>query len=584
MAKTRLGGFQPRGVESAGFDAKVGATISNVRLTEPVESGKKISSWRGVREGGASVTVFVLASGVSKRERDTFARASERVILARAERHLPGVVPVTEVVGSTGVAIADMHTAGTLADLPVLDWDFQRKLALVRRLGLIYSELHKRGIFHGCVRPQNVLLDEQFEPMLSEVSAIVLEDSFQGTADTRHEYWSYAAREVRQGQSPDARSDVFSLGRLLYYVLFGDEPNEQDDELPKLDALATLADVPPGLVRIVRRATTRNPGQRYESVDQFLGELARHLDANGVGLAHPDGLEGQDTKAARRDSATSTLPDSRLSMRGEPPKADGKPSAATKGEGPKKPEPAKKSEPDKEKKGEPEKVRYVQMQVVRSTASSESIDPIAGAVAGVLGGLGLLGIVAAAGLSYRGGEVTRVEQIVGAVGAALVTAWLPGLSRWYLLRPVWIASFVALAFLGEPWELSAAAGRQAKFSKGTPAQRAEAVASLASHGRKKFRDLDLTSLDLSRKNLADVDFTGTKLTGARFEGADLSRVNFSDADIGHADFSGAKLDGAQVSSSLGWREAVCDNRTAMPAGWTCRDSNPRSEHDVSGIR
>ena len=63
----------------------------------------------------------------------------------------------------------------------------------------------------------------------------------------------------------------------------------------------------------------------------------------------------------------------------------------------------------------------------------------------------------------------------------------------------------------------------------------------------------------------------------------MARVNFSDADIGHADFKGAKLDGAQVSGSVGWREAVCDDKTVMPAGWSCAGSNPRSDHDVKGL-
>ncbi|MBM4376775.1 MAG: pentapeptide repeat-containing protein [Deltaproteobacteria bacterium] len=585
ISKTRLGGFQARGVDAgAAFDATVGATVSNVRLTEPIESGKKLASWRGVREGGASVTVFLMLPGTSKRERDTFAKASERIRGLRATELLPGVAPITEVVAASGVAIADLHAAGTLADLPVLDWDFQRRLALVRRLGLILSVLHKRAVFHGCIRPQNILLDEQFEPMLSEIGALVLEDSFPGTADTRHEYWMYAAREVRQGQSPNASSDVFSLGRLLHYVLVGDEPDEPDEPLPRLDSLATHADTPPGLVRIVRRATSREPAQRHDSIEQFLDELARYSDAAGVGVAHPEGLEGRESKLPRRDSVTAPALDPRASMRGELPRAEAKGASSSKDDV-KKPEGAKKPDgQEAAKKPEGEKVRVVPMQVIRSTASSESIDPISGTIAVVLGALGLIGLLAAAGLAYRAGDVAGVVQVVGVVGAALVTAWLPGLSRWYLLRPVWAAACVALVILGDPWELAAVAGRQAKFSKGTPAQRAAAVEAMAMRGRKQFRDLDLTNLDLSRRTLADVDFTGTKLAGALFEGADLSRVNFSDADIGHADFRGARLTDAQVSSSVGWREAVCNERTVMPQGWSCPESNPRSDHDVAGIR
>jgi hypothetical protein len=575
VAKTRLSGV-PSGPEAATFELKIGATLSNVRLTEPIEAGKKLSVWRGQREGGGSVTVHALMPGASKRERDTFFKAADRITQARGEQHLPGVVPIAEIVPSAGAYIAELAASGTLADLPVLDWEFTRKFGFVRRLALIVATMHKRGLFHGCMRPQNILLDEQFEPVVSDVGALVIEDSFPGTAETRHEYWAYTAREVRQGQAPNARSDIFSLGRLLHFVLAGDEPNELDENLPKLDR---LADEAPGLVRIVRRATLRDAAQRYESVDQFLDELGRYQDAATVGIAHPDGLEGKERK---RDSLLpGTLPEARPSGRGESMRGAEVKKAEPKKAEPAKPDAAKKTEPGK--KPEADKVRVVPMQVVHSTASSEAADPISGVVAVVLGSLGLALLAVAGVLAYRSGEVTRAVQSVGIAGAVFGSAWLPGFGRWYLLRPGWVAACVALVVLGEPWELAASAGRKAKFSHGTPAQRAGAVVALARGGRTQFRELDLTGADFAGQSLPGVDFSGTKLTGARFERADVARVNFADADIGHADFKGAKLDGAQVSGSVGWREAVCDDKTVMPAGWSCAGSNPRSDHDVKGL-
>ncbi|MBM4360338.1 MAG: pentapeptide repeat-containing protein [Deltaproteobacteria bacterium] len=581
MAKTMVGGPLRIPQPGSGFEPKIGASVSNVRLTEPIESGAKLASWRGKREGGSSVIVHVLLPEASKRERDTFVRAGQKILAARTQQFLPGIVPLVEVIPSAAVAIADFDASGTLADLPVLDWEFTRKLALVKRLGLILSSLHGRGIFHGCMRPQNVLLDDQFEPVLSDVGSLVLEDSFPGTADTKHEYWSYAAREVRQGQAPNARADVFALGRLLHFVLVGDEPNEPDENLPKLDA---LADAPAGLVRIVRRATSRDPAQRHESIDQFIDELGRYTDTNAVGLAHPDGLEG---KEKRRDTMTPPVPEGRPSVRGEIPKADPKRSETSRKE-PKKSESGKfeaPSKPEAAKKPEGEKARVVPMQVVFSTVKEEeSIDPLAGKLGFWVGVAGILVLAAAAGLAFRSGEVTRNFLIVGVAGAVLASAWLPGFSRWYLLRPLWIAACVSLVIFGEPLELAAGAGRQAKFAKGSPAQKGAALVSLASHGRKQFRDLDLTGADFTAQDIPAVDFTGTKLTGAKFERSTLSRVNFSDADIAHADFRGARLDGAQVSASVGWRDSVCDDRTVMPEGWSCVDSNPKSAHDIAGIR
>lgn len=562
-------GAMSRGRSAPTFEAKVGATVAGVRLTEPIESGAKLTCWRARRDVGGEVVVHTLSSDASKRERDTFVRAAQRIVDARKERHIPGVVPLSEVVPAAGAAIADFEASGTLADLPVLDWEFARKFALARRVGLILSGLHGRGLFHGCMRPQNVLLDSQFEPALSDVGALVIEDSFPGTADTRHEYWAYAAREVRQGQAPDARSDVFSLGRLLQFILLGDEPDEPDDNLPKLDA---LADAPAGLVRIVRKSTSRDAAQRYASVDEFLSDLDRYQDAGAVGLTHPDGLEGTER---RRDSITMSSPELRASMRGEPPVAEAKRSDSRLSDV---------GKADAATKADAEKARVVPMQVVRSTATVESIDPIGGRLAFALGFAGLLVFATGAGLAFRAGDVARNFQIVGVLGGVLLSAWLPGFSRWYLMRPLWAAIGVVLVIFGQPLEFAAAAGRQSKFSRGTPAQRGDALASLAQHGQTKFRDLDLTAADFSGHSLAGIDFTGTKLGGAKFERANLERVNFSDADIRRANFFGARLEGAQVSGSIGWREALCDERTTMPAGWSCVDEAPKSDNDVAGLR
>ena len=570
MAKTNLSGSLGAAEESV-FELKTGGKLSTVRLIEPVESGTKVAVWRAQRQDGGSVTVHALLPGASKRERETFVKAAQRIAAARAEQPLPGVSPIIEVIPAAAALIAELSPSGTLADLPVLDWEFTRKLGLVRRLALTLATLHKRGLFHGSLRPQNILLDDQFEPVVSEVGSIVLEDSFPGTAETRNEYWAYAAREVRQGQAPNARSDIFSLGRILQFVLSGDDPDEQDENLPKLDK---LTEPPPGLVRIVRRATLRDPAQRYESVDQFLDELGRYHDAGAVGIAHPDGNEGKERR--RETLPPGSIPDARESKSSV--KVDSK-----KGE-PSRPDSAKKSEPSKLAEGE--KVRVAPMQFVTSATKRDSDDPVTATVAVVLGVLGIVACGVAAYLAYRTGEVRRVARIVGIIGALLGSVWLPGFSRWYVFRPIWAASCVALVLFGDPWEQVAAAGRRAQFSRGTPTQRAAAVVSLARGGRTNFREIDLTGVDFSGRALPGIDLSGSKLVGVNFERADMSNANFADADVGHADFRGARLQGAKISGSIGWRDAVCNDTTVMPDEWSCpgAKSNPRSDHDVAGSR
>ncbi len=530
------------GAEEAAFELKPGATVVGVRLTEPMETGAKIASWRGQRSAGSPVTVHALLPGAKQRERDNFVKAAKRLAAIRAGQALPGVIPVNEVVLSADLYIAELSASGTMADLPVLDWEFNRKLGFVRRIGLILSQIHKNQLFHGCIRPQNILLDEQLEPVLSDIACVVIEDSFPGTAETRHEYWAYAAREVRQGQSPDARSDAFSFGRLLHFVLAGEDPDEPDDPIARLDR---LRDAPPGLVRIIRKATQRDAGQRYASIDEMLDELGKYQQ-DGVGVLHPEGLEGKE-----RSKETPAEDSLRERKEREVKKAEEKP-----------------------------KVRQAPIQVVVGAGEPDVDDPLEGARALVVGGIGL-GVVALAGyLAFRGGEVTKQVQALGYAGAVLGSALLPGTRRPYWVRPVWAALCVVLVWLGDPWTWAAGEGRRAQFLRGKPAQRVAVVVDMARRGKKEFRELDLSGLDFSGANLAGVDFARTNLSGARFEAADLSNTKLVDADISHAEFGGANLEGADVSSSNGWRDALCDAKTRMPDGWRCDHDKPRSNQDI----
>ncbi len=524
------------------FELKPGSTVSGVRLVEPIETGAKIASWRGQRSGGSACTLHVLLKGSTTRERDTFLKAAKKLASLRDGTPIPGVVAVTEVSFAADLYIAELSASGTMADLPVLDWEFSRKLGFLRRIGLVLSQMHKKNLFHGCIRPQNILLDEQLEPVLTDVGVILIEDSFPGTAETRHEYWAYAAREVRQGQAPDARSDAFSFGRLLQFVLLGQDPDEIDDPLPRLDS---LRDSPAGLVRIVRKATQRDAAQRHASIDELLDELARYA-TDQVGVAHPEGLEGK-----------------------ERPKEA--PAEAEK----------EKKEPKKAKPEE--KVRVEPIQVVVGPRKADGKDPLAGTRAPAVGALGLVAVAGACGLAYRAGEVGKPILALGILGAVLGSALLPGTSRPYFARAIWAAVCVALLWFGEPLEWAAGEGRKARFLHGSPTERATAVVGLARHGRKDFRSLDLNGIDFGGKNLGGLDFSGTNLSSARFVNTDLAGAKLMDADVSHADFGGANLEGTDVGSTVGWRDALCDADTRMPTGWSCADGKPKSAHDITGV-
>jgi serine/threonine-protein kinase len=153
-------------------------------------------------------------------------------------------------------------------------------LALALVSGLAYT--HSKGIIHRDLKPQNILLAHPDRVKIIDFgiahfhrqSALTSPGQVLGTP-------LYMAPEQAQGREVDARSDIFSLGVVLFELLTG--------ELPFPDMMTRLATRPPGmpthrgvpatLEQVVRKSLEIHPEERYQSMgDLFDGlQAAREI-------------------------------------------------------------------------------------------------------------------------------------------------------------------------------------------------------------------------------------------------------------------------------------------------------------------
>ena len=172
--------------------------------------------------------------------------------------------------------------------------DFTRQILNAARFA------HRKGIIHRDLKPQNVLIDDEGRARVAdfgiarggENSDITATGSVMGTAQ-------YLSPEQAQGKPTTPRSDIYSIGVILYEALTGRVPFEGDSavavalkqvsETPRRPS-AINPDIPPALDAVVMRALAKDPEARFKDADAFL----RALDA---AERAPDKPRPQDTAA-----------------------------------------------------------------------------------------------------------------------------------------------------------------------------------------------------------------------------------------------------------------------------------------------
>jgi len=163
------------------------------------------------------------------------------------------------------------------------------------------AHAHERGVIHRDVKPANVILSRQGEvkivdfsiahrerlPSADEPAAFDQSTPAQGTSQTAFGTPAYMAPEQLLGEAVDARSDLFSLGVVLYQLLSGVRPFERPGEKrapahaartsPAVQLRQRAPDVPRAIERVVMRCIEKHPADRPMSADAVAEELIAYV-------------------------------------------------------------------------------------------------------------------------------------------------------------------------------------------------------------------------------------------------------------------------------------------------------------------
>jgi serine/threonine-protein kinase len=170
--------------------------------------------------------------------------------------------------------------------------DVQEAIAYAIEVARGLTVAHARKMVHRDIKPQNILIDAEGRAKLTDfgISRQLEQDGMTATGRVLGTT-DYVAPEQAMGQGADPRSDIYSLGVVLYEMLVGQVPfhaesqvgvamKHVNEELP--DVQRRRPEVSAAVALVVERATAKQPAERYQQIGEMIDDLSTALEVEAA--------------------------------------------------------------------------------------------------------------------------------------------------------------------------------------------------------------------------------------------------------------------------------------------------------------
>lgn len=223
----------------------------------------------------------------------TFRRRFEREAKVVAALDHPAIVPVYDFGEEDGQPFLVMRfmMGGSLADRlrsgPVL---IKEAAAIISRLAPALDEVHAHGVIHRDIKPSNILFDNRGDPYISDFGTAKITEANTKLTETGSAVGTpaYMSPEQIQGDAKlDGRSDIYSLGIILFEMLTGKHPYQTNTPIavavkhifePVPHILDVVPNLPIEVQEVIGRAMAKKRNERFPTAVSFARALTKIAD------------------------------------------------------------------------------------------------------------------------------------------------------------------------------------------------------------------------------------------------------------------------------------------------------------------
>lgn len=269
-----------------------GKTFGQYKLLEPISSGGMATIYKAYQPGLDRVVAIKVLPEFLLNQAGFLERFKiEAQAIARLDH--PHILPVYDYgeAERTPYLVMKYVPGGTLRDLiargPI---ELRQAAPLLRQMAEALQHAHRQGVIHRDVKPSNVLLqdgqwvqlmDFGLAKLMTGASNITVSGTGVGTPD-------YMSPEQAQGQPIDQRTDIYSLGVVVYQMLTGDVPFHA--ETPMAVMLKHIVETPPSvrslnpaispeIDQVVMQAMAKSRDDRYTHAVDFAAAFEAALNS-----------------------------------------------------------------------------------------------------------------------------------------------------------------------------------------------------------------------------------------------------------------------------------------------------------------